>query len=119
MRHIAAALGELALIVALCAGNMAALTRRLDEVDAALAAAQESAGPEELEKARALWESAGVWLHATQPHQAMDAVGEALERARVYLVEGRTAELRAALAAARDGVEALRYRERLTLGNVL
>ena len=104
MRHIGLALGTLALLLALTWGNMRLVTRQLDGIDAALAAAQREPGTESLAAARRLWEAADDWLYATQPHQTVDEVGAALARAEV--------------AAARDAVQTLRYRERLTLDNI-
>ena len=43
----------------------------------------------------------------------------ALKRAESYRAEGKTAELRAELAAARDAVRTLRDRERFSLENLL
>ena len=119
MRHIAAALGTLALIAALTLCNSGRMTARLDAVDAALAAAQEAGEAETLAAARQLWDGLSLWLHATQPHPAMDAVNTALKRAESYRAEGKTAELRAELAAARDAVRTLRDRERFSLENLL
>ena len=118
MRHIGLALGTLALILALTWGNMRLVTRQLDGIDAALAAAQRETGTETLAAARQLWETADDWLYATQPHQTVDEVGAALARAETYAAEGRTEEARAEVAAARDAVQTLRYRERLTLDNI-
>lgn len=119
MRHIAAALGTLMLVAALAFCNAGLMTARLNVVDAALAAAQEAGDAESLAEARRAWDGASLWLHATQPHPAMDAVNTALKRAESYQAAGKAAELRAELAAARDAVRTLLDRERLTLENLL
>ena len=118
MKHIALALGVLALTLALCWGNMRAVTRQLTGIYAALAAAEADPDLPALERARQLWEAADDWLYATQPHQTVDEAGAALARAEICAAQGSRAEARAELAAARDAVQTLLDRERLTPDNI-
>ena len=116
----------LAVILAFCLWNSAAMTGRTDRWRAQLAQAEALAQAEDFSGAAALladsyrdWSRHQTYLHIVTEHDAVDDAEAMYRRCAAFAAAEEPSELRAELADLDDQLRLLAEMERFSIGNVL